>query len=233
MYSTEELLKQQLLLGEASFDALYQQRPTLPSANVFAAAFRRGQHVRELTYDPTYSLLLSFDFNVDPVTCLFGQRVGDMMHVLDEISISNSDIFGMFAEIRERLNQYPDANILVTGDAAGYSRQLATQGLQNFYQMAAQQVGFRMNQVKTPLSNPTHIQSRSQTNLLFRLGKILIDPKCRGLLYDMEHVQVNEAQSIVKARRSDLAQRADLLDAARYLWNTFYPSRDIRADDLT
>lgn len=233
MYSADELLKQQLLLGEAAFDALYQQRPTLPSANVFAAAFRRSQHVQNLEYDRNYSLLLSFDFNVDPVTCLIGQRVDDMMHVLDEISISNSDIFGMFAEIRERLHSYPDAHILVTGDAAGYSRQLATQGLQNFYQMAAQQVGFSMAQVRTPLTNPTHIQSRSQTNLLFRLGKILIDPKCKGLLYDMEHVQVNEAQSIVKARRSDLAQRADLLDAARYLWNTFYPSREIRADDIS
>jgi hypothetical protein len=74
------------------------------------------------------------------------------------------------------------------------------------------------------LSNPTHENSKADVNYVLKyLDNFKINPiNCPLSCNDMRTVQVDAFGSIIKRNRSDLTQRADFLDAVRYLINTFF-----------
>jgi hypothetical protein len=71
-------------------------------------------------------------------------------------------------------------------------------------------------------ANPTHKESREQTNyVLHHHPGFYVHPRCRGLIFDLQNVEVDENLSIVKSDRSKEAQKADYLDTARSVVNTY------------
>ena len=73
-----------------------------------------------LQYLPNYELLLSFDFNIDPATCVVAQiQQGAFIRVLKAYKINNCTLKELLARIKA---DYPFAVFRVTGDPAGNSR---------------------------------------------------------------------------------------------------------------
>lgn len=185
--------------------------------NPFAYAFSFDKHVKPCTYNPHQEIHLSFDFNVDPITCIASQDDGAKMHIFKEWAIMNGDIYQLTDQIKAT---YPSAIFLVTGDATGASRSAVTQGNLNYYTVVQSRLGLANAQMRQPRINPSIRDSRVLVNSILQNYPIFIDPSCENLIRDLKYVQVDDEQNIIKDRQDD-TRKADLLDCLRYLFNTF------------
>lgn len=184
----------------------------------FAYAFDFDKHVRECAYNPGAELCLSFDFNVDPITCIVAQHdgIGEGIKIIREYRLENSDIYELCQRI---LTDYPNALMLVTGDATGQARSALTKGNINYYTVIRQELGLGQGQMRQPRINPSHKDSRVLVNSLLSNTDLIIDPSCKYLIEDLRYVEVDDNGDIDKAKD---AARTHLLDGFRYYLQTFH-----------
>jgi hypothetical protein len=181
----------------------------------FAYSFQKPKHVKpQLTVDPKHPIILSFDFNVDPITCLAGQNIGNEIRILREFRLRNSDIFQLCERIR---SAFPDMFFEVTGDASGSNRSAMTQGSKNYYQIIYQELNLPKGAFKVPTFNPSIKNSRILLNsILERHGNFGIDIGCQFLINDLMSVQADDSGDIDKTKDKHATH---LLDCLRYyLW---------------
>lgn len=183
----------------------------------FCYAFQKEKHIRECELNPNLTVYLSFDFNVDPITCLVSQFGPGWYYHLDEFRLSNSDVYELCEQIRVR---YPNAFFVVTGDATGLSRTVSTKGNVNNYTIICRELRLAETQLKLPSVNPPIAESRTLSNaLLANYPDMRISPRCAYLIEDLQWVQVKDDGQIDKAADS---RRSHLLDCKRYMDNTFF-----------
>jgi hypothetical protein len=200
---------------DGDWDVVDVQRP-------FAYAFRKEKHVREgLQINPNEPIILSFDFNVDPITCLAGQSYGDTIRILKEFRLKNSDIFQLCERIRAT---FGDHYMIITGDASGTNRSAMVRGGgdTNYYRIIQKELDLPKHSFKVPSFNPGISNSRVLTNsILERHGDFLIDAGCLWTINDLQMVEVDAAGDILKDRTT-VNKHSDLLDCLRYYLWTFH-----------
>lgn len=184
----------------------------------FAYAFNRQRHIKNnLQMNTEEPIILSFDFNVDPITCLAGQSYDGTIRILREFRLRNSDIFQLCDRI---LSTFPNCYFLVTGDASGSNRSAMTQGAKNYYQVIYQQMGIPKSAFKVPSFNPSIKNSRILLNsILERHPDMAIDSSCQFLVNDLQSVQADETGDIDKSKDK---HSTHLLDCFRYYLWTFH-----------
>lgn len=195
--------------------------------NLFAYAFSRKAHVIDITKpagadfmkpDKRFALNLIFDFNVDPMTCLVGQRQGTVWgKIIDEYRLRNSDIYELCENIE---SDYGDYFFVATGDASGRNRNAATKGKRSYIQILKQLLRLSSTQLQFPSSNPSVSDTRVLMNAIFkRHGNFWVSSKCLHLINDFESVTVDEKGEIDKDKDK---LKTHLLDNGRYyMWNYF------------
>lgn len=188
------------------------------SPNTFAFAYNDNVHHKPVKYQKDAPLYLSFDFNVEPITCLAAQHDGDFIHIVKEFRIMKSDIYDLCEKI---LVEFPDAYFVITGDATGQSRSAISKGNKNYYKIIRQELVIGPNQVKVPRSNPGVKATRLLTNSLFQKhGNLWINvDACPFLNDDLNGVLVDENGDIDKGKDS---RKTHLLDCLRYYFWTFH-----------
>lgn len=194
---------------DGNWDAVDVDRP-------FAYAFDKNKTVRpNLKYNPNEDLYLSFDFNVDPITCIAAQHYGGKIRILKEFRLRNSDIFALCDAIKA---EYGNTPFIVTGDASGANRSAMTKGAMNYYMIIKEQLQITRSSFRVPSFNPSIKNSRVLLNsLLEKHPDFLIDASCQFLIGDLMAVESNESGAIDKARD---ATKTHLLDCFRYyLWS--------------
>lgn len=187
----------------------------------FCYAFDRKKHIsadvgRNLIRqrEPVW---LSFDFNVDPATCIAAQHLGKSLTVVKEFYLANASIFNVCDAINAA---FPNSIFYVTGDATGKGRNAIGKGLQNFYDIISAELGINYNRFEVPSVNPAIRDTRVLVNSLFEhYPSIQIASDCPRLIRDLETVQMTEKGDIDK-KDSELTH---LLDCYRYLCNTLFP----------
>lgn len=187
--------------------------------NPYAYCFNEQKHARPCRYDPDSELMLSFDFNVDPITCTAAQNINGQLRYVKEFRLSNSNIYELCDRI---LVEYNDLNplYLVTGDATGRARSAITTGNLNYYKVIKDKLNLNINQMKVPRTNPAVSDSRVLMNSLFQNYDVIIDPvNCPFLIEDLKYVEVDENGDINKHKDK---HRSHLLDCSRYLMSTFF-----------
>lgn len=183
--------------------------------NPFAYAFDKEKHEGEPALDPKQPVQLSFDFNVDPITCIAGQG----MNIISEFRLQNSDIYSLCDRI---LAQFPRCIYIVTGDATGHNRSALAQGNINYYTVISQKLNLVRNQLKTANVNPSVGDSRVLLNSILQNGNLKINKtNCPYLITDLQSVEVNEKGEIDKSKDK---YKSHLLDCLRYYLGTFYPN---------
>ena len=192
--------------------------------NPFAFQFDKTKHVGDVTLRPQAQLIISVDFNLNPFSVIFGHiwqdNTGWHFHIFDEAEIENGSIQKMVDLIKARYTANLH-NCLITGDAMGIRGEIGQRDNASLYQQLQRGLGLNNEQIKT-YANPTHENSRSDCNyILFNFPDFKISSSCTGLIRDMNLVQCDAFGSILKRNRNDLSQRADLLDAFRYIVNSF------------
>jgi phage terminase large subunit len=185
--------------------------------------FDRARNVRSTEVDPARPLLWTLDFNVDPMSSLIAQRIGDEMQVHGEITLSRASTHDACEEFRSR---YPNhrAGIRVYGDATGARQQTAGTNDYRIVRDFLSQVGYPGVSFRVPTANP-FVRDRVQlvnSMLLSASGEsqLFIDPRCKELIADMEEV-VYKPDSVVIDKEHD-PRRTHLSDALGYLmWREF------------
>lgn len=164
-------------------------------------------------------LIISFDFNVEPITALVIQHSRDLskVRILQEYRLLNSDIF----ELCERIKtDHAGAYFMVTGDASGKNRTAITRGNKNYYQLIQQELMLTPRQILLPNSNPSIADTRVLCNaLLAKHPDYLINDSCRYLLDDIRNVTTDGTGGIDKSKD---AHKTHLLDCFRYYNYVFH-----------
>lgn len=189
-------------------------------SNTFAYNYSEKVHHKDVKLDLERPAVLSFDFNVEPITALLCQHDDEerWIHILKEYRILRSDIF----ELTERIiTDHPDIYFLVTGDATGQSKSAIVKGNRNYYQIIRAEMALNSLQIKVPRGNPGVKNTRILTNALFRKhGNIWVNTKaCPFLNDDLNGVVVDDKGDIDKG--SD-KRKTHLLDCLRYYFWTFH-----------
>jgi len=106
------------------------------------SAFNAARQMRPIEADPTLPLRLSFDFNVDPMTCVVGQQfagpAGVEFAVLESIDVMGSTVMDVCAQVVQRYPRWP-AGVVVYGDATGARR--SHQSLRSNYEIIRELCG--------------------------------------------------------------------------------------------
>lgn len=155
----------------------------------FLYAFSNQKHIIE-SYQPNTHLpiLISFDFNVSPMTCLIAQQIGDSVYVFDEMKVTGST---------EEMSEMVKAkyikwlyNIDVTGDATGRNREKATRGNINQYMVIKEVLDLDDRNILTPSKNAELKDSRVLCNSVLQHAEMFITKNCQETINDVVYASV-------------------------------------------
>lgn len=218
-HTVEELHKIQAA-NRFVFETQYQQNPQAINEHRWLFAFSRERHTGHVEYDPAEPLVMSWDFNRNPMTCTLFQHINGQARGIDCIRIENATTRMVCEEIDRRYGQYKPL-YLVTGDCAGSN--LTTMSLLNNYDVIKSYFGLSKSQMQYSGSNPRLADSRYFINSLFEQYDIVFDSeRCKPAIFDFENVMADDENKPVKASRDNVAQQADFLDNVRYYFHRYY-----------
>ncbi len=218
-HTVEELHKIRMA-NRFTFETQYQQNPQAINEKLWLFAFNREKHTGHVAYDPDAPLVMSFDFNRNPMTCTLFQHVNGQARGIDCIRLENATTRMVCEEIDKRYGQYHPF-YLVTGDCAG--RNATTLSLLNNYDVVKAYFGLSRSQMQYSGTNPRLADSRYFINSLFEQYDIVFDAeRCKPAIFDFENVLADEENRPVKTARENIAQQADFLDNVRYYFHRYY-----------
>lgn len=204
-----DALQQQFIEGSWDFEK---------ASNVFAFAFDEQHHHREVNYDDDRPLFLSFDFNVEPITCLANQHEkGEFIHTVKQFRLLNSDIDELCLAVA---TAFPNAHYMVTGDASGGARNALKKNT-NYYKAIKGNLQLSPLQLKVPRANPSIRNTRVLCNsLLNKHPNFFINKHaCPDLVIDLNQVTVGDNGELDKDKDK---RKTHLLDCFRYYCWTFH-----------
>lgn len=143
-------------------------------------AFKRDVHVREVIREPG-TLFLGMDFNVNPMTSIVVQFIDNKFYISDETCLENSDTWKMADNLIAR-----DLVGDVIPDSTGRNRK--TSGQSDFDILTSK--GFNI----LPCRNPCVQDRTNNVNRLFAEDRIIIGPKCKKLINDLEKVRWKDGE---------------------------------------
>lgn len=186
--------------------------------NRFAYCYNKAIHVGVVKHNPAHPIILSFDFNVDPITCLVAQNYDGCLYGIEQISLGNSDIYKLCEYIKAKYN-VQTFNVRITGDATGQNRSALTKDNVNYYQIIKAQLKIGEGVFKLPSVNPPIEENRVLVNAVLHKYKVILDAElCKALIRDLENVRVLPDGSVDKKTDKSLTHA---LDCFRYICNTF------------
>lgn len=203
---------------------------TLAGVLVYVS-FDRQRHYRpDLKLFPNLPLRITFDFNVDPMSCVIGQQIagphGPEAHVLDGIIQNNSWTPQVCEEIIRRYGREASTRnfgfrgsrgwpggVIVYGDATGNAR--SPQSNKTNYQWISEMLGpefpsFRIHESVTKKVNPPEVARTGAVNVLLRnaLGETRLFVRKRedpvfGVQRDPLYPLVRSFEQTIKAPGTD------------------------------
>ena len=190
-------------------------------SNKFAFAFEASKHVGSVEYNPDYLIWLSFDFNVNPISCTAFQYYDDVLRAIKCFKLDNSNIYELCKLIA---SYFPDAMFKVTGDASGTSRSAMVADNVNYYTIIKDELGLIWSQFNIPSVNPRIEENQVKVNAVLYAGLFVADSEnCKELIYDLTYVEVDENKKIIKDRTAE-SKKSDFLDHFRYICNIIWPN---------
>ena len=199
----------------------------LKSENPFLSNYNHAQHEsNEAVFDPEKQILVSVDFNINPLAVNFAHqwrdKNGEHFHVFDEMDITEASIPKLALDILDgKYGQYID-NMIFTGDRTGTNRSREMIDNASQWEQLKRLLGLKTKQLMVP-PNPRHKKSRHDCNyVLSYFTDFKINPDtCKNTVRDCKLVQCDAFGSIIKKNRKNIEEQADHLDNIRYYINTF------------
>jgi hypothetical protein len=192
--------------------------------------FNRTTHVAETRLDLGLPLYWAVDFNVDPMCSIVAQRVGDSIHVLDEIVLSRVSTWEACQTFWNRFSRYTGSGLGRVRGRFGQQpeddRVERYQIMRDFFTRTAQ----RFIDYRVPKSNPAVRDRVLMVNAKLRSAngevQMRVAPQCRELIRDLEEVVWRPGTTQIDKDRDP--KRTHLSDAA----GLFGVARDTHTGDL-
>ena len=154
-------------------------------------AFDRGVHVHPVALTPVVEVCVSFDFNVEPATCVIGQKLGDDLRVWREVWTAHAGGEATRAcarQARALLEQERwTGPVAIYGDPAGTARKTTGPSdhavVRDVFPRATWRIRSRAPHVRDRVSA---VNGRCETMDGTRHASV--DPSCRHLIADLEQV---------------------------------------------
>lgn len=209
----EEIEEARLQLDDITFRQEYLAEYVDANDRPFLYAFEEKKHVIEsYTPNPHLPILLSWDFNREPMTCLVCQQLDiRTLYIFDEIDIRD----GSTPEVCEIIQaSYPQwlYNMDVTGDATGRNRSALTRGNLNHYRIMKDMLSLTDDQIRVPTVNLAHSDSRVLCNSVLKNANIFITKNCKRTIKDAIMAMVDDEGELIKNNTYPLHK----FDALRY-----------------
>lgn len=163
-----------------------------------------------------------WDFNVEPLVTLVGQRQGDTFRIFRELVLEDNGSIQEMCQIFREIYPAHGGEIWVYGDATGRARHSATG--RSEYQLISNEMRIYATPVKirVPETNPLVHERVNAVAASFRdengIPHIEIDPSCAELIDDFEQVLRDNRQGIKKThnRKDPYSRRTHSSDAFGY-----------------
>lgn len=181
--------------------------------------FSIGTHViPEYKINPHLPILVSFDFNVEPMTALVAQINGNYGVIFDELEIKTGSTEEMCEKIRVKYMKF-DGYIDVTGDATGRNRTSVTRGNLNHYRVIKDELSLEESNLLVPRQNMAHKDSRVLCCSVLEHAEFYITENCKKTINDCIYAQVDEKGELIKTKDDG----RHFFDNVRYVIHAFYP----------
>ena len=185
-------------------------------------------HIADINFDPNKPLILSFDFNIDPmvITChhLWFDNNSHHWHTFDEIVINNGSVPQAIKIIKDKFPELVLSKALITGDQTGSKRDINSIDHRSSWLLIKEGLRVADNRLKIPRVNPSVSTNRELCNyILYAHPDVKVSSRCKTLIYEAKYTEADHEGGIAKKNRNNLAQRADALDTWRYVANSFLP----------
>ena len=192
---------------EASFESM---------SNRVIDSFDIDKNVKRIT-DLGGELLIGMDFNVNPMTAVVGQRVGNTLQIFKDYKLPNSNTKILMDKIAI---DFAGREIVVFPDPSGKSRKTSAIGGQTDHDII-RSYGVK---VVAPRKAPHTADSINAVNVLMLNGagdrRCFIDPSCSALIKDLDSWTYDEKS--LDSRPDKKRGNDHLPDALKYLvWSEF------------
>jgi len=174
-------------------------------------SFERSKNVKKCEYDRSQPVRVGLDFNNDPMCCILFNtyKTEPKVKIFDAISLSHQgqgDLLSarMCAVIKDK---YPNHQYIVYPDASGFQRH--TSAMFSDIDLI-KQAGFKVNVRK---SNPPVTNRVNSVNKMLE-GNIIIDPRCKALIQDLEKVTNKQGTRDIDKSNKLLTHMTDALGYA-------------------
>jgi len=213
----EEAKKQ---LDEINFRQEYMAEYVDANDRPFLYKFNEKVHViDEYKPNPHLPILVSFDFNKDPMTALIGQQVDIWTsYAFDEINLPEGSTPEVCDLILVNYMKWLD-NIDVTGDATGRNRSALTVGNLNHYRIIRDKLELMDDNLRVPRQNLALSDSRVLCNSVLQNAKFYITKNCKKTIRDAQSAYVDASGELVKTQMEGLHH----FDTLRYMLHCLYP----------
>ena len=145
--------------------------------------FNRATNVQAVQYDRSRPIRIGIDWNVQPLAACLSQvyEQQPQVRVFDCIALTHSGGGDLLTErmVNEIKGKYPNSEYIAYPDATGIKR--GTSAMYSDIDLLIKG-GFKVKALKT---NPRVIDRVNAVNKALD-GNIIIDPKCKGLIEDLE-----------------------------------------------
>lgn len=216
----DEVEQARLQLDPLTFAQEYLASFVTESLNSWAYCYSPEKHLGKTELNRLYEVKLSFDFNRDPISCGVYQDYDNHIQNIEQIKLSNSNIYLLCDHIRAKYN---GCLLVVTGDATGRASNALVKDNINYYTVIKSKLNLSINQLRVHTVNPSLEENRVLVNSILHSKRVTIDKdNCKPLIFDLEHAQVLPDGSLDKTDRKDPTKQLDALDNFRYYLNTFH-----------
>lgn len=182
--------------------------------------FDAVKHVtKEYQVNRHLPLLISFDFNKEPMTALVSQQPDyKSLVVFDEIRINDGStpeicdyILAKYQPWIYRMN--------VTGDATGRNRTAMVRGNVNHYHIIKDKLQLKDQNLLVPTQNNSHINSRALCNSVLQNANVKLLEKCNETIKDCVYAAVDNEGDLIKTQ----VEGRHFFDNFRYLCEASFP----------
>ena len=165
-----------------------------------------ADNITDAAADTGGPILVGLDFNVSIMAGSIASKVGDTLHVWDEIAIKNSNTDEVCAWLKEK---FPRREIIVYPDPTGSARKTSAAGKTDHG--IIRQHGFRVVSPKSPWAIKDRLNA---TNWLIKNmegeRRLMVHPRCKHVIKSLRNLTYKEGvEDFVPDKDSGLDHHAD------------------------
>ena len=180
-------------------------------------AFDMKENIRPFTGDINRVVEFGCDFNIDPVTGVVAVQTKDGIHIIDELSITNSNTDELAQEVRRRYGNY---KINAYPDPAGSARKTSAGGRTDHSILMQYGLDVKARRAHTAVIDRINAVNRMLCDAN-GTRRLFIDPRCKKLIDSLSKHEYKPG-----TRLPDKNSGYDhLSDSLGYLIDYLYPIR--------